>query len=245
MVASRSEAQAAIESQKVLVGGVPTPKPATMVDSSSSLRLVGPSSRFVSRGGDKLAGALGLFGVAIGGRRCLDAGASTGGFSDCLLQAGASSVVALDVGYGQLAWKIRNDPRIRVVERTNLRHVNPADIEAPFEVIVADLSFISLCTVGEALAACSAEDTDFVLLVKPQFEAGRGKVGKGGIVRDPRVHMEVLNRVTDCLDRSGIGTKQVIRSPLRGAGGNVEFFLWARQGRVAVNDEMIAKVVHA
>ncbi|GBD83740.1 16S/23S rRNA (cytidine-2'-O)-methyltransferase TlyA [bacterium BMS3Abin02] len=245
MVASRREAQAAIESRRVTVGGVPTPKPATMVDSSSSLRLVGPSPRFVSRGGDKLAGALDLFDVAVTGRRCLDAGASTGGFSDCLLQEGASAVVALDVGYGQLAWRIRNDPRVRVVERTNLRHVDPADIDAPFEVIVADLSFISLCTVREALAACSTGDTDFVLLVKPQFETGRSKVGKGGIVRDPKVHTEVLERVTGCLERSGIGAKEVIRSPIRGAGGNVEFFLWARQGLVTVNDEMIAKVVHA
>ncbi|NIA24641.1 MAG: TlyA family rRNA (cytidine-2'-O)-methyltransferase [Gammaproteobacteria bacterium] len=245
MAASRSEAQAAIESGTVTVGGMPTPKPATLVDDATSLRLVGPSSRFVSRGGEKLAGALDTFDVAVAGRHCLDAGASTGGFSDCLLQHGASPVVALDVGYGQLAWGIRNDPRVRVVERTNLRYVDPADIHAPFEVIVADLSFISLCTVGAALAACSFEDTDFVLLVKPQFEAGKGKVGKGGIVRDPKVHREVLDKVIGCLEQSGIGAKQVIRSPIRGAGGNREFFLWARQGRVTVDDEMIAKVVHA
>ncbi len=245
MAASRSEAQAAIESGKVMVGGVPTPKPSTMVDGSSSLRLVRKSSRFVSRGGEKLAGALATFEVAVAGRHCLDAGASTGGFTDCLLQAGASSVVALDVGYGQLAWRIRKDPRVRVVERTNLRHVDPAAIEAPFEVIVADLSFISLCTVAPILAACSAEDTDFVLLVKPQFEAGKGKVGKGGIVRDPMVHVEVLSKVIHCLEQAGIGARELIRSPLRGAGGNVEFLLWARWGRVTVNDEKVEKVVHA
>jgi len=223
---------------------VPTPKAATLVDNASSLRLAGPPSRFVSRGGEKLAGALKVFDIAVVGKHCLDAGASTGGFTDCLLQEGASSVVALDVGYGQLAWRLRNDPKVRVIERTNIRHISPEEAGGPFDVIVADLSFISLCTVGAALVDLGTSNAEYVLLVKPQFEAGRSRVGKGGIVRDPVVHMDVLNRVISCLEEIGLGTRQVIQSPIRGAEGNLEFLLWARAGRATVDDAAITKVVN-
>ncbi len=244
IVATRSEARAAIDSGLVTVGGVPVPKASTMVDEGVSVRLQGPAKRFVSRGGEKLAGALAVFPVVVQERSCLDVGASTGGFTDCLLQAGAATVVALDVGYGQLAWKLRTDPRVHVIERTNIRHADPTEIGAPFDIIVADLSFISLCTVVSTLLRSGTETTDYLLLVKPQFEAGKGRVGKGGIVRDPGLHMEVLETVTTCLADGGLGTKGVIRSPIRGAGGNIEFLVWARQGAPGVDEKAIAEAVY-
>ncbi|MET0894387.1 MAG: TlyA family RNA methyltransferase [Acidimicrobiia bacterium] len=223
LLASRSQAVDAINAGRVLVGGSRADVPARLVDPGESIQVTGVAPRFVSRGGDKLDGALTAFAVPVDGRRALDAGASTGGFTDCLLQAGAAMVIAVDVGRGQLAWSVRNDPRVQVMERTNVRALEPDDLGGAVELVVADLSFISLLTVAPALARCAIERADFILLVKPQFEAGRARVGKGGIVRDPEVHRAVLREVRDGLAGHGLIVTGAIPSPRRGADGNVEF----------------------
>ena len=243
MAKTRTEAQDMITSGRVVVAGVPVPKPSTLVDGSVSIRIEASPGRFVSRGGDKLVGALREFGVVVRNRRAFDAGASTGGFTDCLLQEGAASVVAVDVGYGQLDWSLRNDRRVTVHERLNLRYVDVDAIGGPFDVIVADLSFISICTVTPRLALLADEDSDLILLVKPQFEVGKGQVGKGGIVRDPEKHRAALERVIECLAAEGMGTVAVSVSPIKGAKGNREFFVWARKGATTVQDDDIDKVV--
>ena len=187
-----------------------------------------PPARFVSRGGEKLAAALDGFGVDVGGRRVLDAGASTGGFTDCVLQRGAASVVAVDVGYGQLHERIRGDARVDVRERVNVRYLTPADVDPPADVVVADLSFISLRTVAAALLAVARPGADLVLLVKPQFEAGREEASKGkGVIRDPEVRAEALAAVADHLEQLGATIMGSMVSPLRGADGNVELLLHA------------------
>ncbi len=240
---SRSEAQDAIGAGHVIVSGVPAPKSSTLVDGSVPIRVEAAPGRFVSRGGDKLAGALEDFGVEVRNRRALDAGASTGGFTDCLLQGGAASVVAVDVGYGQLDWSIRNDRRVSVFERLNLRYADVDLLGGPFDVIVADLSFISICTVSSRLTALARENGDLILLVKPQFEVGKGQVGKGGVVRDAGKHRAALERVIACLAVDGLGTLAITVSPLKGAKGNREFFIWARKGATTVQDEDLDKVV--
>src|SRR5262249_53296881 len=188
--------------------------------------------QFVSRGGVKLAGAIDSFGIDVVGRRAVDVGSSTGGFTDCLLRRGARHVVAIDVGHGQLAWQLRTDDRVTVMERTNVRDLEVGAIEPPADLCVADLSFISLRTVAPNLVALTGADADFVLLVKPQFEAGRARVGKGGIVRDPAVHEAVLTEVTGALAAHGLGVGALAVSQLRGADGNVEFFARARRDAV-------------
>lgn len=243
LAAGRAEARAAIVEGRVAVRGVTTPKPATLVDEATPIRVVGPPARFVSRGGEKLAGALEEFGVPVAGRTALDAGASTGGFTDCLLQNGATSVVAVDVGYGQLDWSLRTDPRVTVHDRLNLRNVRPEDLDGPFEIVVGDLSFISLCAVANQLAALIADDGDAVLLVKPQFEVGKGQVGKRGIVRDPEKHRKALVQVIGCLGAAGLGVRAVTVSPITGAKGNREFFVWARKGATTVRDGDLDEVV--
>jgi len=191
----------------------------------------GPPPRFVGRGGDKLDAALERFDLAVVGRRAYDLGASTGGFTDCLLQRGASAVVAVDVGYGQLHERLRDDPRVEVVERTNARDLRPGDLGAAPEVIVADLSFISLRTVLPAAVDLLAADGDLVLLVKPQFEAGRQEAARGrGIITDPRIWRRVLTEVTATLVGLGTAIMGVMASPLTGADGNVEFLVHARRG---------------
>ena len=184
------------------------------------------ASGFVSRGGDKLDRAIDVFAIAVHGRRCLDAGTSTGGFTDCLLRRGAARVIAVDVAYGQIAWTLRNDERVRVLERTNVRTFDLADAgEDPVELVVADLSFISLRTVRDALVAAAVEDAEFVLLVKPQFEAPRGQVERGGVVRDPAVWRQTMQRVADAYRETGCSLKGATTSPLVGPAGNREFFL--------------------
>ncbi len=239
---SRASAQRAIEEGRVEVEGIPQPKAATMVAPAEAVKLRVREREFVSRGGLKLDGALAAFGVEVAGRRALDAGASTGGFTDCLLQRGAVAVTALDVGYGQLAWSLQTDDRVTIVDRTNIRHVVPADIGAPFDVVVADLSFISLGTVAAALAACGSETTDYVLLVKPQFEVGADRVGKGGIVRDPALHAVALHQVAAALDGAGLGAVAVAGSPITGGKGNREFLLWAQPGARRCDDDTLAAV---
>ncbi len=240
LAATRTEARHAIDEGRVRVAGVAIPKASSLVDQATDVRVdAGGSDRYVSRGGLKLEAALDAFDVDVAGRRCLDAGASTGGFTDCLLQREAASVCAVDVGYGQMAWSIRSHPRVDVHDRTNLRYVTVTDLGGPFDVVVGDLSFISLCTVAGVLAEVAGAGADLILLVKPQFELGKGEVGKGGIVREADDHSRAIRRVIDCLDASGLGTLAVIASPIRGAKGNREFLVHVRPGPTRVDDRDI------
>jgi 23S rRNA (cytidine1920-2'-O)/16S rRNA (cytidine1409-2'-O)-methyltransferase len=195
-----------------------------------ALSLVGAARPFVSRGGEKLDAALDRFDVDPVDRKCLDAGASTGGFTDCLLGRGAEAVVAVDVGYGQLAWSIRSDPRVTVLERTNVRDLTAGDLPFEPELLTADLSFISLAVALPALVAVARPGSDFVLLVKPQFEAGRADVGAGGVVRDPLVWRRVLEDVAASCCALHLAPREVMVSPLLGPSGNVEFLLHAVEG---------------
>ena len=226
---SRSAAARLIDDGQVLVSGVVADKAARMVDAGEPLVLSGPPPRFVGRGGEKLAGALEGFGLDAGGLRVLDAGASTGGFTDCLLQHGAVTVTALDVGHGQLHEKLRADPRVEVVERTNLRHVDPT--AAPqYDAVVADLSFISLRTVMDVLVRSTVPGGWLVLLVKPQFEAGRQEVAKGrGVITDPEVWRRTVDDVVGAAALAGAAMMGVMVSPLHGADGNTEFLLHLRR----------------
>jgi 23S rRNA (cytidine1920-2'-O)/16S rRNA (cytidine1409-2'-O)-methyltransferase len=228
-------AQSLIATGVVTVGGAPATKASRLVGRDEPVEVLAPRARFVSRGGEKLDAALERFAVDVAGRRALDAGASTGGFTDCLLQRGAAEVVALDVGHGQLHERLRADPRVRVHERLNLRHTTAAEIGGPFPVVVADLSFISLRTVLPALAGELAEpDADLVLLVKPQFEAGRAEASRGkGVVTDPVVWRRVLGEVGVAMTAQSAAMMDAMVSPLRGADGNVEFLVHARAGAVA------------
>ena len=227
---SREQAQALVDTGSVLVAGVLADKPSRLVAARDPIVVSGPGPRFVSRGGEKLDAAMARFGVDVRGRTVLDAGASTGGFTDCLLQRGAAGVVAVDVGHGQLDQSLRNDARVQVHERTNIRHLDPADVGGPFDAIVADLSFISLATVAEALVGrLAAPGADVVVLIKPQFEAGRKAVARGrGVVRDPAVWTEVLAAVSSALASHGAAMMDVMVSPLTGADGNVEFLAHLR-----------------
>jgi len=235
---SRHEAQAAIAAGSILVSGAPADKPARLVAPDEPVVVLGPPSPFVSRGGLKLDAALSRFAVPVSGRRALDAGASTGGFTDCLLQRGASRVYAVDVGHGQLHPAVRADPRVTVLERTNARTLTTAELRVadpafePCPLVVTDLSFISLRSVVPALAGpVSAPGADLVLLVKPQFEAGRAAVSRGkGVVRDPAIWLGALEGVVSALHEAGTGIMGAMASPLTGAAGNVEFLLHARKG---------------
>jgi 23S rRNA (cytidine1920-2'-O)/16S rRNA (cytidine1409-2'-O)-methyltransferase len=235
---SRQEAQAAIAAGTVLVAGAPADKPARLVAPDEAVVVLGPPSPFVSRGGLKLEAALKRFSVSVTGRRALDAGASTGGFTDCLLQRGAAHVYAVDVGHGQLDPSLRDDARVTVLERTNVRTLTADRLRAadpdfePCRLVVADLSFISLRTVVPALTGpVAAPDADLVLLVKPQFEAGRAAVSRGkGVVRDPALWRDALEGVTSALLAAETGIMGAMPSPLTGASGNVEFLLHARRG---------------
>ncbi|MCL2781868.1 MAG: TlyA family RNA methyltransferase [Actinomycetia bacterium] len=230
---SRDQAVEAISAGRVEVGGIIASKAATAVapDAPIRLRSVGDEPEYASRGGRKLAGAFDEFaGLAVAGRRCLDAGASTGGFTDVLLRRGAARVVAVDVGYGQLAWALRTDPRVTVLDRTNVRALTPERIGGPAQLTVADLSFISLRVVLPALTACTAEDGDLVPMVKPQFEVGRERLGRGGVVRDPALRAQTVRAVAEFAGALGWSVAGVARSPLPGPAGNVEFFLWLRRG---------------
>jgi 23S rRNA (cytidine1920-2'-O)/16S rRNA (cytidine1409-2'-O)-methyltransferase len=215
-------------------------KAGELVDEDAEI-IVAARPRFVSRGGEKLEGALGEFGVSVARRRAIDVGASTGGFTDCLLQRGAASVVALDVGYGQLAWSLRSDERVTVVERTNVRSADPRTLGAPFDVVVCDVSFISLRTVLPHLAELLAADGELLALVKPQFEAGKGRVGKKGVVRDPAIHLEVLEGAVETAHRCGLRVRGLTYSPITGPEGNIEFWLWA--SRAGAETETTARAV--
>ena len=231
LVASRTEARAAVEAGLVRIGGSPATKPATLVDPGDAVSVVASVRSFASRGGDKLLAGLERFEVDPTGRRCLDAGASTGGFTDVLLRGGAARVAAVDVGYGQLAWALRQDPRVEVHERTNVRDLTVGDLSFVPDLVVCDLSFISLRVVLPALVRVSSDGAEFVLLVKPQFEAGRGEVGHGGVVRDASVWGRVLTETVETCRAEGIEVLGVMASPLPGPAGNVEFLLHGRRGR--------------
>jgi len=241
---SRENASDLIESRSVLVNGIPATKPATMVDAETSIKLAGKRDDFVSRGGHKLAGALDAFsGVVVEGKRCLDAGASTGGFTDVLLRRGAAHVVAVDVGYGQLAWALRQDERVSILDRTNIRHLTGAVVGEPIDLVVADLSFISLTLVLPALAAVSKPEADYVVMVKPQFEVGREKLGAGGVVRDPALRKSAVIDVAESAYDVGLGTMSIAASPLPGPAGNVEYFLWLRRGAPAIDIDALDQVI--
>lgn len=240
LVPSRARALDAVAEGRVLVGGAPAANPDRRVADGEPIVVVDAPVGFVSRGGAKLEAGLDAFGVGVAGRRCADVGASTGGFTDCLLRRGAAHVVAVDVGRGQLAWSLRNDPRVTVMERTNVRDLGPGAIGEPARVVVADLSFISLRTVAPNLLALATPDADFVLLVKPQFEAGRGRVGRGGVVRDPEVRAAVVQEVVVGLDAAGLRVCGLTVSPLRGAGGNVEFLAHARREATPLAPDAVA-----
>ena len=225
LVTSRERARAMILAGQVTVDGHIVSKAGTAVDRACRIELVAPDHPYVGRGGIKLAHALDAFQITVRGRRALDIGASTGGFTDVLLQRGARDVIALDVGHGQLDWKLRQDARVVVKEGVNARALTPADVPHAVDVVTIDVSFISLHHIFPALDAFLAEDADIIALVKPQFEAGRDEVGKGGVITDPAIHEAVLQNVTEDAQAAGFRRLAMTPSPITGASGNREFFL--------------------
>ncbi|MGI9194641.1 MAG: TlyA family RNA methyltransferase [Actinomycetota bacterium] len=222
------QAKVAIEENLILVNGAPAGGVATLVGKGSPITFQ-PSGRFVSRGGDKLAGALDDLEVDVAGASCLDAGAGSGGFTDCLLRNGAHQVVAVDVGYGQFDWRLRTDRRVTLLERSNIRRFDPAAHGGPYDVVVTDLSFIGLRQVTAELANATAVTGSLILMVKPQFEAPRSQVGPKGIVRDPQVWLSCMESVVESVKAKGLVTVGAAASQLLGAGGNQEFFIHARR----------------
>jgi 23S rRNA (cytidine1920-2'-O)/16S rRNA (cytidine1409-2'-O)-methyltransferase len=228
LATSRGDASATIAEGRVLVNGAVADKPARLVASGDAVLVAGPPARFVGRGGEKLDAALDAFGIDVTGVRALDVGASTGGFTDCLLQRGAARVVALDVGHGQLHPRVREDPRVLVLERTNIRDTTPETIGGPAELVVVDVSFISLRVVIPVLVTLCQPGSSMVLLVKPQFEAGRAEVARGrGVITDPAIHARVQDEVATALDAAGCGVVGWIDSPIRGGEGNRELLVHA------------------
>jgi 23S rRNA (cytidine1920-2'-O)/16S rRNA (cytidine1409-2'-O)-methyltransferase len=246
---SRTQAAELVAAGRVRVRGVAAGKPATIVDPADPIVVdaASPGAEYASRGGRKLAGALAALtpaGLVVAGRRCLDAGAAAGGFTDALLRAGAAEVVAVDVGYGQLAWSLRTDPRVRVHERTNVRTLTPSLIGGTVALTVADLSFISLRLVLPALVACTEPDGDLLLMVKPQFEVGKGRVGAGGVVRDPALRAEAVRAVAGTAAEHDLGVAGLAASPLPGPAGNVEIFVWLRGGAPPLDLDRLDAVVY-
>ncbi|GAB2646583.1 TlyA family rRNA (cytidine-2'-O)-methyltransferase [Saccharopolyspora gloriosae] len=248
---SREHAAELIAAGRVTVRGMLARKSATAVEIDAPVVVTEDveDPRWASRGAHKLLGALDVFGesgLSVEGRRCLDAGASTGGFTDVLLRRGAREVVAVDVGYGQLVWALQTDERVRIHDRTNVRALEPTDIDGPVDLVVADLSFISLKLVLPALLACSKPGADLVPMVKPQFEVGKQRLGSGGVVRDPELRAEAVLDVVRFAADAGMGVQGVEASPLPGPSGNVEFFVWLRAGastEPAVASELVEDAV--
>ena len=258
---SREQAGELVASGRVTVAGLRAAKAATQVSRDAPISIADTGEPgYVSRGGRKLAGALAVFGsggpggdqgfvppgassagLTVAGRDCLDAGASTGGFTDVLLRAGATHVVAADVGYGQLAWSLRTDPRVTVLDRVNVRTL--AGVTPVPGLVVADLSFISLTLVLPALVASAAPDADFVLLVKPQFEVGKGRVGAGGVVRDSEDRADAVRTVAAAAGQLGLGVQGITASPLPGPAGNVEYFLWLRRGAPPLDEGQLERAI--
>ncbi len=247
---SREHAAELIAAGRVTVGGTVAAKPATGVSTDVALvvRDDPEAPDYVSRGGHKLAGALAAFGpggLVVTGRRALDAGASTGGFTDVLLRAGVAEVIAVDVGYGQLAWSLQQDTRVHVLDRTNLKGLTAELLPFAPNLVVGDVSFISLTKVLPALRAVSEPDADFVVMVKPQFEVGKERLGKGGVVREPDLRVRAVLDVAAGAAALGLGVLDVCASPLPGPAGNVEYFLWMRRGAATIAPERVWSVVDA
>lgn len=246
---SREHAAQLIAAGRVTVGKTVATKSATQVETAAAIVVAEDDSDpdYVSRGGHKLAGALAAFvpeGLKVEGRRALDAGASTGGFTDVLLRSGAGHVVAVDVGYGQLAWSLQSDDRVTVKDRTNVRELTLDDIDGePVDLVVGDLSFIALGLVLPALVRCCAPDADLVLMVKPQFEIGKDRLGSGGVVRSPELRAETVRTVAGQAAALGLGVLGVTASPLPGPSGNVEYFLWLRAGAPALDPADVERAV--
>lgn len=245
LVKSREQAAELIATGRVTVSGQVAVKSATAVAAGTALIVQPPREGpdYVSRGAHKLAGALSCMPVTIQGRRCLDAGASTGGFTDVLLRRGARQVVAVDVGYGLIDWSLRTDPRVEVMDRTNVRHLSLANLGEPADLVTADLSFISLTLVLPALSGLVVEQGDMVLMVKPQFEVGRQRIGKGGVVRDPALRAEAVHFVGQAAAGLGWGTHGVVASSLPGPAGNVEYFLWLRRDASPLSSDDVLRAV--
>jgi 23S rRNA (cytidine1920-2'-O)/16S rRNA (cytidine1409-2'-O)-methyltransferase len=227
LVESRERGHALILAGQVLVQGQKQDKAGALVPEDAELRILGEVLPYVSRGGLKLEGALKEFKISVEGKTALDVGASTGGFTDCLLQHGAAKVYAVDVGYGQLAWKLRQDPRVITIERVNIRDIASSLVPEPIDIAVIDVSFISLEKVVPSILKLLKPDAELIALIKPQFEVGRGQVGKGGIVRDEAARGAAVDRITDFIRGSGFEVKGVMPSPITGQDGNVEFLIHA------------------
>ncbi|MGH3447349.1 MAG: TlyA family RNA methyltransferase [Nocardioidaceae bacterium] len=245
---SREHAAELIAAGRVTVSGIGATKPATGVATDVPLMVRDDPGMpdYVSRGGHKLAGALGVFaprGLVVQGRTVLDAGASTGGFTDVLLRLGARRVFAVDVGYGQLAWALQQDERVRVIDRTNVRELTSDLVPEAAGLVVADLSFISLTRVLPALCRVAADDADLVVMVKPQFEVGKNRLGRGGVVREPALRIEAVTTVAERAEPLGLGVEDVCASPLPGPSGNVEYFLWLRRGAAPLEPGTVRDVV--
>jgi 23S rRNA (cytidine1920-2'-O)/16S rRNA (cytidine1409-2'-O)-methyltransferase len=226
LVGSRTRARAVIMAGKVLVDDQPCDKPGSRVDPGADIRMKIPDHPYVSRGGLKLEKALAAFPVDVTDKICLDIGASTGGFTDCLLRFKAGHVFAVDVGYGQLAWSLRNDPRVTVIERTNIRHLAWETIGRQVDLVVADTSFISLKTVIPAAEQFMGENTRVIALIKPQFEAGKNHIGKGGVVKDPEIRKQVVTDLSQFFSDRGYSVQGVVPSPVPGPKGNTEFLIY-------------------
>jgi 23S rRNA (cytidine1920-2'-O)/16S rRNA (cytidine1409-2'-O)-methyltransferase len=242
---SREHASELVTAGRVRVGGATAAKPATQVDVAAAILVddAGEQDEYVSRGAHKLVGALDAFGVDVAGRRCLDAGASTGGFTDVLLRRGAEHVVAVDVGYGQIAWSLRTDERVTVLERTNVRTLDPEQVSPAPSMVVADLSFISLTLVLPALVRCVTPDAEHVLMVKPQFEVGRDALGAGGVVRSADLRAGAVRTVAGAAAVAGLGVRGVAASPLPGPSGNVEYFLHLSAGAPPLAEDDLARAI--
>jgi 23S rRNA (cytidine1920-2'-O)/16S rRNA (cytidine1409-2'-O)-methyltransferase len=242
---SREQARALVEQGRVQLNGMAASKAATQVDPTSSITVRegadGPD--YVSRGAHKLVGALDAFALDVSERHALDAGASTGGFSDVLLRRGVAAIVAVDVGYGQLAWPVRSDPRVTVLERTNIRDLTPDLLPFAPDLVVADLSFISLALVLPPIAGVVTANADLALMVKPQFEAGKDQVGAGGVVRDPALRSDTVRRIALTAWGLGLGTAGVVASPLPGPSGNVEYFLHLRRGAPPLDESDLQRAI--
>jgi len=242
---SREQAAELVSQGLVKVSGQQAAKPATQVTRDAPIVIAETAAQtYVSRGGHKLAGALRAFGdLVVAGRRCLDAGASTGGFTDVLLRSGAAHVTAVDVGYGQLAWSLRTDPRVTVLDRVNVRELRREQLPEVPDLVAGDLSFISLTLVLPALAECASSDADFLLMVKPQFEVGKGRVGAGGVVRDTTARSDAVRRVCDAAGQLGLGVLGITASPLPGPAGNVEYFVWLRRGAPPLDEGQLTRAI--
>jgi len=243
---SRGHAAEIIDDGFVRVAGMVASKAATQVGIDQPIVVRAPSDEpsYVSRGAHKLIGALDAFSLDVSGRRALDAGASTGGFTDVLLRRSAAHVTAVDVGYGQLAWALRSTDRVRVMERVNIRDLTPEQIGEPRpDLVVGDVSFISLKLLLQPLKDCVTADADFVLMVKPQFEVGKEKVSSGGVIRDPELRADAVGEVAAYALTLGLGVVDVVASPLPGPAGNVEYFLWLRAGEPPLDEVALTRAI--